>query len=258
MPRQVETGQTIFVQACARMMSAAWIQRQMEETSTALGMEISGIAYSMRFTIASDVGMAFELGLKSVAQGLSPNPDGQPQVLNSHELNSVLWRNIPSPVRQEIDDDAEAHVCRRFGRANAGKVLPFAQYLGKHSDFLDRTVGNRYALAGSSQWKSDHNFILGARWLPGLVFSGTYDETACVDGLGVLLAYWRAIMSKACELRWEDHRCEADRRLAADRDEAWGLVDRAVSQMWGHIKFLSPEELRGKRQGGRANERRQD
>ena len=60
MPREVEAGQTIFVQACARMMSAAWIKRQMAETSTAPRANLSGIAYSMRFTIASDMGMAFD------------------------------------------------------------------------------------------------------------------------------------------------------------------------------------------------------
>ncbi|MCY3819296.1 MAG: hypothetical protein OXH52_08035 [Gammaproteobacteria bacterium] len=247
MPREVEAGQTIFVQACARMMSAAWIKCQMEETSTAPRANLSGIAYSMRFTIASDIGMAFELGLKSVAQGLSPNPDGQPQVLNSHELHSVLWRSIPPQVRQEIDDDAEWGVCGMFGADNAGKVLPFSDYVRKHADFLDRTVDNRYAIPGDSQWKSDHRFILGDRWLPGYVFSETNAGNTCVDGLGILLAYWWAIMKKACGLRWEDARCEADKELAADRDEAWALVDRATGQMFGNIKVLSRQGLEKKR-----------
>lgn len=68
-PKLVEAGCTIFVQACARMMSAAWIRRQMVETSTASSSGISGIAYSMRYSFASDIGMSFELATKSLAQG---------------------------------------------------------------------------------------------------------------------------------------------------------------------------------------------
>ena len=246
MPKQVNAGQTIFVQACARMMSAAWIRVQMEETSTAPRADISRIAYSMRFTIASDIGMAFELGLKSVAQGLSRNRDGEPQVVNSHDLRSVLWQTIPPDVRLEIEGDGEEALCRAFGAGNAGKLLPFEKYVEKHTDFLDGTVDNRYAIPGNSQWKSDHRLILGARWLLGFVFSETYEGKACVDGLGVLLAYWWAIMKKAHGLRWPDAVCEADKELAADRDEAWALVDRAAGQMFGDVRVLSHEELQEK------------
>ena len=123
MPKLVETGSTIFVQSCARMMSAAWIMRQMDETSTAPLMDISGIAYSMRLTVASDISMAFELGLKSIAQGLSPNPDGLPQVSNSHELSAVVWQSLPAHVMHEIDAEAEAAVCRRYGTGQKGRFF---------------------------------------------------------------------------------------------------------------------------------------
>ena len=248
-PKPVEAGSTIFVQACARMMGAAWIRRQMIETSTAPLSGISGIAYAMRYTFASDIGMSFELAIKSVAQGLSPQPDGQPQVLNSHELLSVLWDDIPKRVREEIDSDAEDGVCGTYGKKHLGKVLPFAHYLAKHSDFLDRTVGNRYAIRGETQWKSDNRFIQGSVWsgLFGHVSGDNHDGKECVDGIGVLMAYWWALMRKACSLRWEDSRCEANEELAADRDEAWNLVNRAIGQMFGQIGIMTREELRAKR-----------
>lgn len=244
-PKPAKAGNTLFVQSCARMMGAAWIRRQIEETSTAPLNGISGIAYSIRLTVASDISMAFELGLKSVEQGLSPHPDGQPQVVNSHALSAVVWQSLPDGVQQEVNDEAEAAVCREHGTGLKGKVLPFGSYLKKHSDFLDRTVSNRYALVGETQWKSDHRFIApGGFHGPALE---TYDGKACVDGLAVLLAYWRAIMKTACGLRWEDARCEADDGLAADRDEAWALVDRAIEQMLGNISVMIREELLEKR-----------
>ena len=221
----------------------------MVETSTAPLSGISGIAYSMRYSIASDIGMSFELAIKSAAQGLSPQPDGQPQVLNSHELLSVLWDGIPKDARDEIDSNAEDGVCGTYGEKHSGKVLPFPNYLAKHSDFLDRTVENRYAIRGETQWKSDHRFIQGNIWvgLVGHVFEDRHEGKACVDGIGVLMAYWWAIMKKACGLRWEDSRCEADEELAADRDEAWNLVNRAIGQMFGQIGIMTREELRAKR-----------
>ena len=221
----------------------------MIETSTVPLSGISGIAYSMRYSIASDIGMSFELAIKSVAQGLSPQPDGQPQVLNSHELLSVLWDGIPKDVRDEIDSNAEDGVCGTHGEQHSGKVLPFPNYLAKHSDFLDRTVENRYAIRGETQWKSDHRFIQGNIWvgLVGHVFEDRHEGKECVPGIGVLMAYWWAIMQKACGLRWEDSRCEADEELAADRDEAWKLVNRAIGQMFGQIGIMTREELRAKR-----------
>ena len=231
-PRLVAAGPTLFVQACARMMGAAWIYRQMLETSTAPTSGISGIAYSMRFTIASDIGMSFELAIKSLAQGLSQNPDGQPQVRKSHELASDLWLDIREDVRDEIDGDAEGAICGTFGEGHSGKVLTFSEYLSKHSEFLNRTVGNRYGIGGDTQWKSDHRFILGTIWsgLLGRVSGDNFEGRECVDGMGVLMAYWWAIMRKAWGLRWEDARCEVDDELAAQRDEAWNLVERAVEQ----------------------------
>lgn len=248
-PKLVEAGSTIFVQACARMMCAAWIRRQMVETSTTPASGISGIAYSMRYSIASDIGMSFELAIKSLAQGLSPHPDGQPQVLNSHELLSVLWKGIPEDVRNEIDRNSEDGVCGRYGEKHSGKVLPFGHYIAKHCDFLNRTVENRYAIRGETQWKSDHRFIQGHTWSGrlGPVLGDSFEGKACVDGIGVLMAYWWAIMKKACELRWEDSRCEADEELAADRDEAWNLVNRAIGQMFGQIGIMTRDELSEKR-----------
>ena len=69
-----------------------------------------------------------------------------------------------------------------------------------------------------------------------------YNGSDIVDGAGVLMSYWWAIMKKAGELRWEEERCEADETLAADRDDAWNLVDRAVNQMLGNLKIMTREE----------------
>ena len=143
---RVPIGSTVFVQACARMMSAAWIERQMLETSTAPGMSTSGVAYALRHIIASDIGMAFELALKSLVQGLSPNKDGYPQVLKGHDLMSEGWLDIPPQIQNEIENDVERMVCYRYGAEMKGKVLPFTKYLEKHKDFLNETVENRYAL----------------------------------------------------------------------------------------------------------------
>ena len=227
-PEKVEIGGTIFVQACARMMAAAHIRKQIFETSTASGLDVSGIAYSMRFTVASDIGMAFELALKSLAQGLSPNQDGEKQVLKSHDLLSHLWRDIPCPTRAQIDQGAESALCRVFGNQHSGKVLPFADYVDKHADFLNRTVGNRYAIPGEAQWMSDHRLVVN-RW--SYIADNIYQSKRCVDGVGVLMAYWWTIMEEALELRWEEERCRLDETLAADREDARNLVNRAVEQM---------------------------
>ena len=215
----------------------------MIETSTAPS-GISGIAYAMRYTIASDIGMSFELAIKSVAQGLSPHLDGQPQVLNSHKLRSVLWKEISEPVRDQIDGDAKDGVCRTYGEEHSQKVLPFAVYLTKHSDFLDTAVDNRYAIGGETQWRSDHRFIQGGIWSGVLspVFGDSHEGSKCVDGMGVLMAYWWAIMKKARDLRWENSRCEADKELAGQRDEAWSLVNRAIGQMFGNTRTMTREE----------------
>ena len=225
---RVEIGSTIFVQACARMMSAAWIRKQIVETSTAPGLNVSGIAYSMRYTVASDIGMAFELALKSAAQGHSPNQDGEKQVLKSHDLLSHLWMDIPCPIRAQINQGVESAVCRVFDDQHSGKVLPFAEYIEKHAEFLNRTVGNRYAIPEEAQWESD-NLLVTNRWF--CIVDDIYQGKRCVDGVGVLMAYWWTIMEKALELRWEEERCRLDEALAADREEARNLANRAVEQM---------------------------
>ena len=56
-----------------------------------------------------------------------------------------------------------------------------------------------------------------------------------------------AIIKKACGLRWEDSRCEADEELVADRDEAWNLVNRAIGQMFGQIGIMTREGLQEKK-----------
>ena len=246
--REVETGSTIFVQSCVRMMSAAWIKLQMVESSAgsrrprATMASISGIAYSMRYTIASDIGMAFELGIKTVMQGLSPKEDGKPQVPNSHDLLADLWEGVPEDIRSEIDASAASWVGNVFGPDNAAKVLPFSRYLGKHTDFLNRVVDNRYAIEpdqGRGLFRSIVRFVT----MPiSPIVQERYNGSDIVDGAGVLMSYWWAIMKKAGELRWEEERCEADETLAADRDDAWNLVDRAVNQMLGNLKIMTREE----------------
>ena len=231
MPAKVEIGSTVFVQACARVMSAAWIGRQIRETSTAPGMSISGTAYALRHTFASDIGMGFELAVKSLMQGLSPNEDGEPQVLKTHNLIGSLWKDINDDIQSEIDVDTEFGVCTRYGTYNAGKILPFTKYLVKHEEFLNETVKNRYALAGDTRWKSDHRFVRPI----SPIARETYNGKTCVDGIGVLMAYWWAIMRKAHKLRWPDELCESDEARTSDRDEAWKMVNRAIGQMFGNV-----------------------
>ena len=242
---RVPIGSTVFVQACARMMSAAWIERQMLETSTAPGMSTSGVAYALRHTIASDIGMGFELALKSLAQGLSPNKDGDPQVPHGHDL-SKLWLDLPRPVRDEIDRDAEQLVYRNYDVKGdlQGKVLPFPKYLEKHSDFLNETVDNRYALERAETWMSEVLFV--DRIDGGQVSLGA-SEDGNADGIGVLTAYWYAIMTKALALRWHEKLCEGDAGFRAERDEARALMDRAAHQLTGRLGIMSEQELTDQR-----------
>ena len=37
--------------------------------------------------------------------------------------------------------------------------------------------------------------------------------------------------------------------LAADRDEAWDLVEKAIGQMFGNLKIMTQKELQEKRLG---------
>ena len=242
-PARVPIGPTAFVQACARMMSAAWIRRQIDETSTGPPFTISGVAYALRFTVASDIGMAFELALKSLVQGLSLNEDGQPQVLKGHHLMSYMWEDIDCSIRNEVDENAELAFCRSHGSDKAGKILPFSKYVEKHTAFLNQTVDNRYAIGADDQWEPDHRFLQPiARF-----HVETYDGRFYFDGLDVLLAYWWAIMNKALELRWPEVICVKDKDVASDRDEARALTKRAIRQMFGDLKVLTNDEVLDKR-----------
>ena len=244
---RVPIGSTIFVQACARMMSAAWIERQMLETSTAPGMSTSGVAYALRHTIASDIGMAFELALKSLVQDLSPNKDGDPQVLEGHNLLSKGWLDLPPHIRNEIDQDVERLVRRRY-EVNGdlkGKILPFAEYLDKHKDFLNETVKNRYALERDGTWSSETLFV--DRIDGTQVSVDTFMGKQSADGIGVLTAYWYAIMTKALRHRWPEKLCSTDEGFRAERDEVRALMDRAAYQITGRMSIMSDEELTDRR-----------
>ena len=134
------------------MMSAAWIERQIHEASVLPLMDISGVAYQMRYTCASDLGMGFELALKALLRA-SGGADGK--VLGSHDLLCV-WREVDCSVRLDIDGDAEDIVCRHYGSELEGRVLPFEEYVGDvHSDFLNRVVKNRYGLEGDRPGMSE-------------------------------------------------------------------------------------------------------
>ena len=244
---RVAIGSTVFVQACAKMMSAAWIERQMLETSTAPGMSTSGVAYALRHTIASDIGMAFELALKSLAQGLSPNKDGEPQVPHGHNLPDI-WLVLPRHVRDEIDRNVEQLAYRKYDVHGdlQGKILPFAKYLEKHKEFLNKTVDNRYALERGETWMSEVLFV--DRIDGGQVSLDTFmDGKQNADGIGVLTAYWYAIMTKALALRWPKKLCDSDEGFRTERDEARALMDRAAHQMTGRLGIMTEQELTDQR-----------
>ena len=229
--KRVPIGDTVFVQACARLWSAAWIKRQIKETSTAPSpLDISGIAYAMRYTFASDIGMAFELALKTLKQGLSCNKDGEPQVKKSHDLH-VLWNDLKSDcVQLEIDQAVESTICKRYGADNAGKVICFSEYLERHETFFD--VHIRYANPKKNPELSFHVFIASHIKPPVLCISEKNGKgTNYVDSIAVLLSYWEAIMWKAWRLRWPDRNCEIDEGLAVDREEAKKLMKKAMNQL---------------------------
>ena len=150
-------------------------------------------------------------------------------VPRSHDQTRELWPEVPISVRNEVDQTAEATVWGEYGDDYKGRVLSFSDYLQKHEAVFDGTVDSRYGIAGADRWKSDHIFVAGARWMQ--IASGEHNGKACVDGKGVLMAYWLSIMTMAHRLRWGQEDCEKDVGLAADRDEAWKLVERARTQM---------------------------
>lgn len=202
------------------MAAATSVRKLIHESSNAQPGAISGVAYELRHTFAADTGMAFELALKSVKQGLSPHEDGDPQVLNSHNLLHLWEEEIPQRVRSEVDHATRSAIRARYGFG--GRILSFSEYVTRHEEFLNRAVANRYAIPAERRWKSDLLFV---------VFGGlpVVDKDSAADGMGTLLEYWRAIMRQALALRWPDEACSRDPGLGVDRDDAWALVEWVIA-----------------------------
>ena len=236
-------GDTALVQSCARMMSAAWIEQQLSETSTAPLTDISGIALALKHTIASDLGMGFELAIKSLVQEL-PDFDVRP----GHDLIEC-WGQIPPDVQGELDADVEQRICLAFGNRLLGGVLPFEQYLDKHMVFLNRTVDDRYAL------KVDDNRLIYSEALfigragRGLspINKDIHGTLGYADGIGVLAIYWRTLMEKVLDLRWPEGLRPDNGGPWPQKDEARSLVRRAADQLVGPLSVMSEEELKNKR-----------
>lgn len=221
-------------------MSAAWIERQIHEASVLPLMDISGVAYQMRYTCASELGMGFELALKALLRA-SAGADGK--VLGSHDLLCV-WREVDCSVRLDIDGDAEDIVCRHYGSELEGRVLPFEEYVGDvHSDFLNREVKNRYGLEGDRPGMSEILFLFESSPVALVDHNGRQ----CADGIGILTAYWCAIMKMAHELGWPEVDCRDDEELFTEKEEARDLVTRAANQLIGPLSVMTEEELSTKR-----------
>ena len=237
--KRVPIGDTTFVQACARLMSAGWLRRQIRKdfTPSSSGLMISGIFYAMRYTMASDFGMAFELAMKTLQQGLSCHEDGHPQVLNSHDLVRTLWEDIKQTapaIESEINQAIEFALCERYSLVKAKEVFSLSDYLNKHEAFLD--ISNRYANPTNEPWKSFHCFALSSTTLPVLCTDTENSKNReYVDGIAVLLTYWEVIMRRALELRWPDCNCDSDERLAEDRDNAKKMMEIAITQGLGNF-----------------------
>lgn len=225
-------GETIFVQACAHLLSAAWIEKQMKETSTAPSpLAISGIAYSMRYTYASDIAMAFELALKTLMQGLVPSKAEETEIKSIHNLRCLWNDSILDNYREEIDEAVEKHICQIHGAGLVGKVLTFSEYLQKHENFFHVEI--RYANPEDEPWRSFHTFFSRFRRhvsIHNSAINGNVREH--VDGVIVLLSYWDVIMWNAWRRRWPDENCEAHEGLAKDRDEARVLMKVALNQFF--------------------------
>lgn len=235
-------GDTALVQSCARMMAAAWIEQQLAETSTAPLTNVSGIAVALKHTIASDLGMGFELAFKSLLQEL-PDSDVRP----GHDLLES-WGRIPPDVQGELDADAEQQICLAFGEGLSGKVLSYQQYLATHEVFLNRTVDNRYALEANDDRVIYSESLFIGRAGRGLapVNKDVVDACGHVDGIGALALYWRTLTEKVAELRW----LEGSRDGCGpcpQRDEVRNLIRRAADQLIGPLGVMSEEELRSKR-----------
>lgn len=217
-------GSTALVQSCARMMSAAWLTREITETSTAPPKAISGVAYALRHTIASDIGMGFELALKALILSL---PDADiVQVPKFHDLGKV-WSLVPDTVREEIDAAVERHMRTQYGPEFKGRVLPFAKYLRKHNGLLNGIVRNRYALQHDKETRRSMELLIAWRALGTWVtVSDVYQDRAWADGIGTLASYWYVIMRKVLDTRWP--------QPCADKKEALDLAIRAANQLVGH------------------------
>lgn len=171
---------------------------------------MSGVYASIEFTIMSDLGMAFELGIKSLVQGLSPRPDGDPQVAETHQLKA-LWDDelITNAVKDEINTNARTWVHSRWRKVgtdvwDAKGFLTFDAYLAQHP-VLSETVGNRYAT---------YELGLEATFVTDDMFSGQHvrivgegtHQKEFYDGRLVCVSYWKATMDKAVEHRYSDDR----------------------------------------------------
>ena len=244
--KQPAIGDTALVQACARMMSAAWIEQQIAETSTAPGTDISGIAIALRHTIASDLGMGFEIAFKSLMKEL-PDVD----VRRGHDFIKRCWEHIPPATQGELDARVEQLISLRFGEHLHGKVWSFGRYLARHDAFLNRTVDRRYALVrddDETQSVYSEALFLG-RAGRGLapINKVILNTLGYADGIGALAMYWRTIMEKAQELRWPEESHPDGGGPWAQRDEARNLIRRAADQLVGPLSVMSDEEVKNKR-----------
>ena len=233
-------GSTAFVQSCARMMSAAWLTREITETSTAPPGGVSGISYALRYTIASDLGMGFELAIKALIQNLASSHEIR--IPEDHDLKGA-WSLVPDVVRDELDAAVERHMCSQLGPECKGRILPFAKYLRKHGGFLNETVRNRYALRESEEaWRSAEMLTAWRTTGAWIGCLDSYRGRDWADGIVTLTSYWYVIMRKVLDTRWPES--------CADKEEALDLTVRAANQLLGHQYRPRPQTVFGNRQGG--------
>ena len=189
---------------------------------------MNGVYTSIEFTMMSDLGMAFELGIKSLMQGLSPNPDGEPQVLEGHSL-TTLWNDvlITNAVKDKINTNAQTWAQSRWRKVgthvwDAKRFLTFDAYLAQHPE-LSETVGNRYAT---------YELGLKATFLTNSLFSDQHvrvvgegnNRREHYDGGLVSVSYWKATMDRAVEHRYPDDRED----LKDEKERVLELMDDAV------------------------------
>lgn len=238
---EASIGSTALVQSCARMMSAASLTKEITETSTAPPKSISRVAYALRYTIESDLGMGFELALKALIETLSLSP--ATQMPEDHDLK-LIWSLIPGGIRDEIDAAAEGHMCSYFGPEMKGRVLPFAKYLRKHNGFLNETVRNRYALRESKgAWRSAEMLTAWRAVGSWITCSDPYQGRDWADGIGTLASYWYVIMRRVLGTHWPEP--------CAEKEEALDLAVRAANQLLGHRYLPRPQTVLGNSQGDR-------